>query len=102
MMEMNILYAFGALLGGAVLGVAFFVALRINVKLYADGRVLPAIVLHMLRTIISIAGFIGFAALGALPLIVSLGGFLFARHIVIQSEKKKSSDVYSAARVFSR
>ena len=90
-MEINILYAFGALLGGAVLGGALFVALRINVKLYADGR-----------SIISIAGFIGFAALGALPLIVSLGGFLVARHIVIRSEKKNPSDVYGTARVFSR
>ena len=102
MMETNILYAFGALLGGAVLGCAFFLALRINVKLYAEGRVLPAIALHMLRTVISIAGFIGFAALGALPLIVSLGGFLFARHIVLRFEKKNSSDAYSAARAFSR
>ena len=100
MMVVEIFYALCAFLGGILLGYAFFVTLRLNVTLYTSGRAGRAIILHVLRTVFSVAAFIGFAALGAIPLVTSLAGFLLARHIVIRSENNKQADTYNLSQVY--
>ncbi len=100
MMLLDILYVAGAFLGGAVTGYAFFTALRVNVSLYTNSRVGRAIMLHFIRMIFSVAAFVGFAALGTLTLIVSLAGFLFARHIVTRPEKETAFDINNLSQVY--
>ena len=97
MMVISTLYALATLigaflfafLGGGVLGYVFFMALRINVKLYAAGRVLPAVALHVFRTAVAVVAFIGFAALGAVPLMIALASFLIARYVVSRPENHR-------------
>jgi len=68
---------------GAILGVLYFGLLYRSVRLYASGagtiRVVP---LHMLRAALAVASFWIAAQQGAVPLLLTLSGFLVARFLV--------------------
>ena len=75
-------------LGGLVLGLAYFSALRRTVEVFADGRgrLLPA-ALTLGRLAAAIL-FLGLAArFGALPLLTAFLGFLLARALALRAAR---------------
>jgi F1F0 ATPase subunit 2 len=67
---------------GLAAGLAYFAALRVNVRLYVDGsaRWRPMI-LHGVRIAAAVALFWVLATRGAAPLVAGLAGFVTARFI---------------------
>ena len=69
---------------GALIGMAYFVALAWNVRLYTGhgiGR--NALLLHLLRLAVAIAAFTLCARQGAAPMLASFAGFLAIRAISV-------------------
>jgi F1F0 ATPase subunit 2 len=67
---------------GLATGLAYFAALRVNVRLYLDGdaRWRP-VILHGVRIAAAVALFWLLATQGAAPLVAGLAGFVTARFI---------------------
>ena len=70
----------GGLAAGFALGLAYFALLARTVRLFAAGEsTLPVIGLYAARVGLAVATFVGLAAMGAMPLLAGLGGFIVAR-----------------------
>ncbi len=68
---------------GIAVGLAYFALLVRTVRLFTGGaHTLPVIALYAARAALAIGAFLGLAALGGLPLLAGLGGFVVARLIV--------------------
>ncbi len=86
-MSIAVMAAF-ALLGAAV-GVAHFVSLQRNVRLYLSaGRLRHAVALQALRLALTVALFAAAALQGAAPLLLAAGGFLLARTFVLARHQR--------------
>ena len=76
---------------GLILGLVHFLGLRISTHLFLkDGANWQAIGLHLLRVAATVAAFSLIAQAGALPLLATFVGFLFAR-IAVQRRVAGSS-----------
>lgn len=73
-----------AVAAGFALGLAYFAALRANVRLYADGRPAAALAVHAARTAVVVAAAVAAARAGAVPLLAALAGFVAARTVVVR------------------
>jgi F1F0 ATPase subunit 2 len=75
---------------GLAAGLAYFAALRVNVRLYVDGsaRWRPMI-LHGVRIAAAVALFWVLATRGAAPLMAGLVGFVTARFIARQWKEER-------------
>jgi len=73
-----------ALVGGVLLGVAFFASLRRNAQYYADGRPLAAGALQTLRFLLLGTILIGAAQFGAMPLLACTLGLFAGRQLVMR------------------
>jgi len=69
---------------GAVAGTVFFVLLRWNTSLYAQGGVFWGVGLQVVRIAVLVAVLIPIARLGALPLLLTALGLLIVRPIVMR------------------
>lgn len=70
---------------GAGLGVAFFTALKINSDIYiTNGLSWIGLMLHLTRFVITVLIFWFISGFGAMPLLISLGGFLLGRFITMR------------------
>jgi F1F0 ATPase subunit 2 len=77
---------------GLIVGLGYFVSLRLNVDLYIDrGRPgwLP-ILMHGLRIAAAVAFFAWLASCGALPLLSSFAGFLAGRMVAFRISGKRA------------
>jgi F1F0 ATPase subunit 2 len=73
---------------GALLGAAYFAALRRNVGRYLSGRSLgPTLALHLGRLLLAGLGLVLIAQAGAVPLLGALLGFLLARSLALRSRQ---------------
>ena len=64
---------------GAAVGLAYFAALGVNVRLYLDGRARwRPLALHAVRIAAAAAAFWGLATQGVAPVLAGLAGFLIA------------------------
>jgi len=72
---------------GFALGIAHFVTLRANVRLYvAPGPVWQAIALNLLRIGMTVAAFATAAVFGgAIAVLAGLAGFLLARTVLVRA-----------------
>jgi F1F0 ATPase subunit 2 len=84
-----LLHGAGWLAAGAALGVAYFGSLRWSVQMFAAGRALAPLGLHLAR-FAALAALLALVArgFGALPLLVATAGVLMARTIVVGWERR--------------
>lgn len=76
---------------GLVLGLAFFLSLRSNTRLYIEGgRIGTAIAIHLARIIGAGIAFFLISTQGAGALIGAFAGFLLARLTVTRPARKRS------------
>jgi len=79
------------IIAGFGLGTGFFMALKVNSMLYLNGgRKWPALLLHIFRFALTIWMFWILAGLGAMPLLLSFGGFLLGRFFVMHCLLEKA------------
>lgn len=71
-------------LAGALLGYAYFTALRWNVTLIEKGAAPAAALLFVARFALLSAAFVMLAKLGALPLLAGAAGLLVARRVMLR------------------
>jgi F1F0 ATPase subunit 2 len=70
---------------GALLGAAYFAALRQNVERYVAGRPLgPTVALHVGRLLLAGLAFALIAGAGAAALLAALAGFLLVRTLLVR------------------
>ena len=78
-------------LGGLLLGLGFFGALRFNLDLYlAGGKVWRGALLHVVRLAALAGGLALISRAGALALVAAFAGFLFAREIATRRPGRAS------------
>lgn len=74
---------------GAGLGAAYFLTLRLGVRLFMAGRVLAPVALTPLRFLVLGAALYGVASFGgAVPLVAAAGGLLLGRAAILRRERE--------------
>ena len=75
---------------GAAIGVAFFQALRLNVRLYlGTGPWWQPVVLLVVRIALAVAGLGSLVLAGFLPALAGLAGFTLARLVMVRRAKRE-------------
>lgn len=71
------------LLAGALVGALHFASLALNLRLFTAGRVLPALLLQLLRVALSVAALAVLIRFGLAALLAGAAGLLLARQLHI-------------------